>query len=155
MKRMSVVVAGVLVGCASVPDVGRGPRPGISGSVWALRALQGTRVTDRRIATLRLGSDHRVTGTSACNDVGPGKLQWTGETGDARGTINAEGTGSSIITAVGCGDKLAVERADRFWRLMGSAQTWSLDRGRLSITFADKSRAYLVPVKQEGRTGRF
>ena len=147
MKRISVVVAGVLVGCASVPEVGRGARSDISGSVWTLQTLQGTRTADSRTATLQLGSDHAVTGTWACNDVGPGKLRWTGEPGDTHGTINAEGTGAGIITTAGCGETSAVERADRFWRLMDTARTWSLDHGGLSITFADRSEAYLVPVK--------
>ncbi len=103
-------------------------------------------MTSRRTATLRFNPDRTVTGTSACNDVGPGKLQWASAPGKLRGTVNADGTGAGIVTVVGCGDTSAVVTADRFWRLMDTARTWSVDRGSLSINFADGSGAYLVPV---------
>ena len=103
-------------------------------------------MTSGKAATLRLNPDRTVTGTWACNDVGPGKLRWAGASGGSRGTIDADGTGPGIVTVVGCGDASAVATADRFWRLMDTARAWSVDRGGLSITFADGSGAHLVPV---------
>ncbi|WP_457355795.1 META domain-containing protein [Sphingomonas sp. UYP23] len=140
---MALLVVGVLA--AFAPDAGvthpaeRGP----SDHVWILQKLQSERVIKRglEIATLRFNPDHTVTGTWACNSVGPGKLTWTSIPGQTHGKLATGGASAGIITAVGCGNVRAMDLASRFWLQMETAHKWSIDHRGLSIRFADGSSA--------------
>lgn len=147
MRRVSMLVAATLSGCAPVPDATGISQPDLVDQVWTLRTLQGETLSGERIATLRLGPDGAVTGTLACNTVGPSKLRWTRLPRGSRGTIDADGTGAGIVTTVGCGNTSAVRLAGRFWQLMDTAESWSLQHGGLRVIFADATDAYLVPIK--------
>jgi hypothetical protein len=85
VRRASLLVAGVLVGCASVAEARRFPphrTPRIACGPCTRCKARGWQAG----GLLPCGSstDHTDTGTSVCNDVGPVKLQWTGTEGNAR-----------------------------------------------------------------------
>jgi|SRR5436305_1229348 hypothetical protein len=142
--RLLMLVTAALAGCASVPGATGLSRSEVVNRVWTLRTLQGERLSGQRIATLRLDYDGAVTGTLACNTLGPSKLRWTRLPPGSHGTIDTGGAGAGIITTAKCGNTSAVRTADRFWQLMNTAKTWSLEHGGLRVTFADNTDAYLV-----------
>ena len=102
------------------------------------------------VATLRFNPDRTVTGTWACNSVGPGKLKWLSIPGLMHGTLATDGASEGIITSVGCGNARAMTISNRFWLQMETARKWSIDHQGLSVSFADGSSARLVSAERNG-----
>lgn len=142
MKQF-VLAAVMLTACAQVRESeGSANRD----QIWTLQMLDGERLTGRQgsVVTLRLNPDRTIGGTAACNSTSSAKLRWTEEPGAMRGAFDRLGQGAGISTTALCGDREAVAIANRFWDSMETARTWSVDRGRLLIKFADRSEAHLV-----------
>lgn len=141
-----MLIAGLLAACAPANTLNRVDMHPVPGPVWALRTLQGERVTVRpgNAATVRLGADHTVSGTVGCNSTSFAKLRWLGSPSEKQGTFDRSGRGAGITTTVGCGDREALEIGNQFWDLLETARVWSVDRHDLVIEFADGSKARLI-----------
>ena len=142
-------VAALLAACAPVEKAGF-QAADLSEPVWALQTLQGERVPRAlgQVATLKLNTDHSVSGTIACNSMGAGRLRWLGAPGEKQGTFDMGGHGAGIMTTGLCLDREAVTIASRFRDLLDRAQGWSIDRRGLVIRFADGSQAHLVAMRR-------
>lgn len=144
MTNLALLVVGVFAAFSSgvTHPAGRGP----SDHIWVLQKLQSERAIKRGmdVATLRFNPDHTVTGTWACNSVGPGKLKWASIPEQMHGKLATDGAGAGIITVVGCGNARIVAVANRFWLRMETVREWFIDHRGLSVRFADGSSARFV-----------
>lgn len=152
MTNLALLVVGIFAAFASDAGVTHPAERGPSDHVWVLQKLQNERVIRRgvEVATLRFNSDHTVTGTWACNSVGPGKFKWATIPGQMHGKLATDGTGAGIITVVGCGNARVVAIANRFWRRMETAREWSVDHRGLTVRFSDESSARFVREEPKG-----
>lgn len=149
MKRTVLIAIG-LAGCGTVRQTDRVAAPRPLERQWVLQTLQGDRVQRRpeKVATLKFHPDRTVGGTIACNSTSSAKLRWLEAPGKMRGTFDMYGRGAGITTTVGCNDKEAEAIAGRFWNLMETARTWSVERHVLIIAFTDGSEARLIPLRR-------
>lgn len=146
MAKRALLVVGMFAAFAPDAGVAHPAERGPSDHVWVLQKFQDERVIKRgmEVATLRFNSDHTVTGTWACNSIGPGKLKWENISGQMHGKLATDGASAGIITVVGCDNARVVAIANRFWRRMETAREWSIDHKGLSVRFADGSSARFV-----------
>ncbi|MGY2733813.1 hypothetical protein [Sphingomonas sp. UYP23] len=146
MTNLALLVVGMFAVLAPDAGVTRPTEREPSDHVWVLQKLPSERVIKRgmEVATLRFNPDHTVTGSWACNSVGPGKLKWASIPGQMHGKLATAGASAGIITVVGCGNARIVAIANRFWLRIDTAREWSIDHRGLSVRFADGSSARFV-----------
>jgi hypothetical protein len=125
-------------------------RPSIKGElvgqIWTLREMKGQAAGrgDPPSATLRFLDNHRIAGTTDCNDVFSEDYRWSTDTTGTEGGFRPGMTGQ---TADGCGTGTMIGK--RFWHDMADARGWSIRGDRLTIRFSDGGQAVLM------RTGPF
>lgn len=142
------LIARCLAECTAPQPVDGLTRDRLTNHYWGLRRFLGNKVAhaEPEAASLRFRPNGQIDGTASCNSIGGSRLNWSATTVGNAGSFSHNNAQPMIQTAVGCGDRRSVVVANDFWQRMDAAEAWSLQDGRLQITFSDGGTAELVSI---------